>query len=93
MSTFMIIVLILLGFTCIGLLITLLDSDSANSEYRGAIGAMTGLIIICFVTIILDIKDDPQAIDVYRGKTALEITYKVVDEGKIVPKDSTVIFK
>lgn len=48
-------------------------------------------ILITIVTIILGIamrEKEPRALDVYKGKTTLEITYK---DG--VPIDSIVVFK
>ena len=43
---------------------------------------------ILFICCAIDNEINPTAIDVYRGKTTLEITYK---DG--VPIDSTVVFK
>ena len=46
-------------------------------------------IILVFITLIVtSLKEEPKAIDVYRGKTTLEITYK-----DRVPIDSTVVWK
>ena len=46
-------------------------------------------IILVFITLIVtSLKEEPKAIDVYRGKTTLEITYK--DK---MPIDSTVVWK
>ena len=46
-------------------------------------------IIFVFITLIVTfLKEEPKAIDVYRGKTTLEITYK--DK---MPIDSTVVWK
>lgn len=42
--------------------------------------------------IILVASVEPTAIDVYRGKTKLQITETVINS-KVVKKDSTVIFK
>ena len=42
----------------------------------------------CILLSLLVISEEPQAIDVYRGKTTLEITYK---DGVAI--DSTVVFK
>ena len=47
-----------------------------------------GVIFIVFVRIGLDNENKPSALDVYKGKTTLEITYK---DG--VPIDSVVVFK
>lgn len=49
-------------------------------------GSVVALFTIC-VCGIIKIKT-PQAIDVYRGKTTLEITYK-----DSIPIDSVVVFK
>lgn len=49
-------------------------------------GSVVALFTICVCGIIK--INTPQAIDVYRGKTALEITYR-----DSVPVDSTVVFK
>ena len=61
-----------------------------NSEER-----LSSAILIVFASIFLFIavesmcsKDTPNAIDVYRGKTTLEITYR---DG--VALDTTVVFK
>ena len=46
-------------------------------------------IILVFITLIVtSLKEEPKAIDVYRGKTTLEITYK--DKA---PIDTTVVWK
>lgn len=46
-------------------------------------------IILVFITLIVTfLKEEPKAIDVYRSKTTLEITYK-----DRVPIDSTVVWK
>lgn len=49
-------------------------------------GSVVALFTICVCGIIK--INTPQAIDVYRGKTTLEITYK-----DSVPIDSVVVFK
>ena len=61
-----------------------------NSEER-----LSSAILIVFASIFLFIavesmcsKDTPNAIDVYRGKTTLEITYR---DGVVL--DTTVVFK
>ena len=46
------------------------------------------LLTLGILVSLLVLSDTPQAIDVYRGKTTLEITYK---DGVAV--DSTVVFK
>ena len=47
--------------------------------------AITGIISICYFA---DISNIPSAIDVYRGKTTLEITYR-----DSIPVDSVVVYK
>lgn len=49
--------------------------------------ALLTLIIHSFIT-----KDTPKAIDVYRGKTELELKYTIV-RGDTLSIDSTVVFK
>lgn len=61
-------------------------------NYNGFIaGLIIGAIIafiIAFFIVAIKINNTPQAIDVYRGKTTLKITY--VDS---IPQDTTVVFK
>ena len=45
-------------------------------------------IMSCIVGMACLLHNNPQAIDVYRGRTTLEITYK-----DSIPVDSTVVFK
>ena len=47
------------------------------------VGAFIGVVLYCIIT-----KDIPTALDVYRGKTTLEITYR-----DSVAIDSTVVYK
>lgn len=49
-------------------------------------GSTIALFTICVCMVIT--TSDPQAIDVYRGRTTLEITYK-----DSIPVDSVVVFK
>lgn len=46
------------------------------------------IVVIGLLLILADISDTPTALDVYKGKTELRITY----DGK-VPVDSVVIYK
>ena len=53
------------------------------------IGWITGIIVLFIIRIIIESTNPtPTAMDVYQGKTTLEITYK---DG--VPVDSIVVFK
>lgn len=45
-------------------------------------------LMLCIVGMACLLHNNPQAIDVYRGKTILKITYK-----DSIPVDSTVVFK
>lgn len=60
------------------------------AEYEDAMAAVLGIVGFVLVALILPIILDsqPQAIDVYRSKTTLEITYK---DGVAI--DSCVVFK
>lgn len=51
------------------------------------IGVIISLIVCLSVTIYFD-KKEPKAIDVYRGNTTLEITYR-----DSIPVDSIVVWK
>ena len=51
--------------------------------------------IILLIGIIVGIiipKEEPSAIDVYRGKTQLQIT-ETTNSGKVIQRDSTVVYK
>lgn len=69
-------------------LIEVIFSDFNINEVHGAVIITIG--VIAFITaVLLSIESyNPTAIDVYRGKTVLEVTYR----GKI-PINSTVVFK
>ena len=53
-------------------------------------GVLTGSFFLLIIVVIICASDDPRptALDVYRNKTELEITYK-----NTTPVDSTVIWK
>ena len=70
----------------IGWLLTLYDDGKKNFPY-GLIGGILCMIIPIILLVII-ISGEPTAMDVYRNKTTLEITYK---DG--VPIDSVVVFK
>ena len=50
-------------------------------------GMALGFIISNFI-VLYSLSETPKAIDVYRGKTTLQITYK-----DTIPLDTTVVFK
>jgi len=68
----------------VGFIINYIVSDEHPGIYIGTLLACLGAIL--FATSNYESK--PSAMDVYQGKTTLEITYK---DG--VPVDSTVVFK
>lgn len=59
----------------------------AASEKRRLELAFIGLML-CIVGMACLVHSNPQAIDVYRGRTTLKITYK-----DSIPVDSVVVFK
>ncbi len=70
-------------FIIIGIII-ILANDELNLNWVAIVLLTLGftcVYVYCFET-------SPQAIDVYRGKTTLEITYK-----DSIPIDSVVVFK
>ena len=85
-----IIIGILLLIGAIGLSWYVNDTAPNNSAGYFGIGLFTGILgIIGIYSIGLGVDDDiPTAIDVYRGKTTLEITYR-----DSVAIDSVVVYK
>lgn len=79
-----IIIIIILVF--IGWILTLIDNGNCSYPY-GLIGGLVGVIIPILLLIYID-GTIPTALDVYQGKTTLEITYK-----DSIPIDSIVVFK
>lgn len=78
-------ILIFLGFIFIIVgIIIILANDESNLNWVALVLLTLGftcLHVYCF-------EAEPQAIDVYRGKTTLKITYK-----DSIPIDSVVVFK
>ena len=82
-----IIIISLLTFAL--LIIGINGAISDNSFTVGFVLVFSSLLTFSIFTIALYlIEEHPKAIDVYRGKTTLEITYK-----DRVPIDSTVVWK
>lgn len=75
----------LLSLLTVSMDIFLSDGFKSNKFVIGLITFLSTIIILVFAVAL---KNKPKAIDVYRGKTTLEITYK--DE---VPIDSVVVWK
>jgi hypothetical protein len=69
---------------CVGFIINYIISDEHPGIYFGTILACIGSVLI----VAIRYERDPSAMDVYQGKTTLEITYK---DG--IPIDSVVVFK
>ena len=70
---------------CVGLLVVFISSDERSE------GCFLGTSFACIgmaITIISHYETNPSAMDVYQGKTTLEITYK-----DNVAIDSVVVFK
>lgn len=62
----------------------------SKDEYDSVGFTLIASIVLAFIVLVatLCLKDNPKAIDVYRGATALEITYR-----NGIPIDSTVVWK
>ena len=85
----LLILFIILAITfVIGTLIEVISSDFNIDDVHGAVIITIG--VIAFITAVLLTIElrNPTAIDVYRGRTVLEITYR-----NGVPIDSAVVFK
>ena len=87
-------ILIVIALICIIMLLATLilcikDIISSKSEPDGKFVTIYSFIFsfIVFILLLLQV-DKPTAMDVYKGKTTLEITYK---DG--VPVDSTIVWK
>lgn len=61
-------------------------NDDENSLHAGLLASFL-LFLIIFISLVVS-STKPTAIDVYRGKTTLEVTYK-----NNIPIDSVVVFK
>ena len=73
------------------LIILIMGVDSLSKAKYDSVGyILVASIILAFIVLIttLCLKDNPRAIDVYRGDTTLERTYR---DG--IPIDSTVVWK
>lgn len=83
-----IIILITTIFSLVMLIIGIYDSIKYDNSSINVISFFLCIFILIILIATLSLKEKPKAIDVYRGKTTLEITYK---DGIAV--DSTVVFK
>ena len=64
------------------------ESIGGNNKFMGFITILSTVLISVTLMSALSLKEKPKAMDVYRGKTTLVITYK-----DRVPIDSTVVWK
>lgn len=84
--------ILIILITLVLLLVTLImgveSLSRANYDFVGF--ALIASIVLAFIVLVatLCLKDNPKAIDVYRGATTLEITYR-----NGIPIDSTVVWK
>lgn len=63
-------------------------SKDSDNKATSCVCVITVSIIFTRVLIDYNSKDNPTALDVYQGKTTLEVTYK-----DNIPVDSVVVFK
>lgn len=79
-------IFIVMLLSLIGWILTLSDERNSNFPF-GLIGGIVG-VVIPFILLLCTVGTTPTAIDVYKGKTTLEITYR-----DSIPVDSVVVFK
>ncbi len=77
------------GLICLLIISTILCIIGITCKNCGAVAVLGGVLLFCSVKGIIDLKQpEPTALDVYRNKTTLQITY--VDS---IPTDTVVVFK
>jgi len=79
------VILIILSFISVALMLT---SDKEWCSLIGAIIAICSSVGIIYIGFSCRLENKPQALDVYQGKTTLQITYQ-----DSIPVDSVVVFK
>lgn len=87
----MVLAIVVLSIVWVVLLSIAIASDDSTSNF--IIGVLEGVVSLVLVLCVFylcmpDSSKNPSAIDVYRGRTSLEVTYL---DG--APVDSTVVFK
>lgn len=82
------IILLATIFSLCMLIIGMYDSVKYDNSSMTVIIPLLCIFALIILIATLSLKEKPKAIDVYRGKTTLEITYK---DGVAI--DSTVVFK
>ena len=82
--------IVIISLLAFALLIVGIDGAISNDSFTvWFVLVSSSLLIFAILAIALYLKvEQPKAIDVYRGKTTLEITYK-----DRMPIDSTVVWK
>lgn len=89
--TILIWVLCIMFFVSLAYCLSIYDDEELLGKFALATLAISSLLL--GVTIALDSSDQtPTAKDVYRGRTTLSVSYKVV-EGDTIAKDTVVVFK
>lgn len=68
------------------------DLDYDGSIFRIVGGTCAVFILVVFAICLYETGDKPQAIDVYRGKTELQIKQEIVNN-KVVSTDSIVVWR
>ena len=84
----MILGLIFIFAAIIVIIIDVLDEDTKGLSFLVFVFSILGVAIAACECIEKDKSKNPQAIDVYRGNTILQITYK-----DSIPIDTVVVFK
>lgn len=82
--------MLLLGLVILigGIFVNFNESEGNLTVFFGSLLVGIGSAIICFCLVDIKSSATPSAMDVYQGKTTLEITYR-----DSVPVDSVVVFK
>ena len=84
-------ILMALMMLCLILIVVAVVIDSSTLEQYAATGLLISFVVSVVTVVTIGIctpNYEPTALDVYRGKTTLEITYK-----DSVAVDSTVVYK
>ena len=83
-----IIILITTIFLLVMLIISIYYLIEYDDSYISSFVFVSAIFVLIILIATLSLMEKPKAIDVYRGKTTLEITYK-----NGIAVDSTVVFK
>lgn len=83
-----VIILITATLLLLILIIGIYESNEHKSSCMNVIAPFSAVFVFIILIAALSLKEKPKAIDVYKEKTTLEITYK-----DRVAIDSTVVFK